>query len=110
MVTSITDWRQRLLGAMAVPAPTRTDGPRELPRGRGREESVLGHWCCGLCALLAAAVTVAVGYPLVLALTRPLALLSSTAFVYVLVFVWVGVWLLLEAAWEWWRGDLAAGG
>ena len=46
-------------------------------------------------------------YPLLVALTRPLQLLASTAIVFVLVFLWLLIWLAIEVAWEWRAGRIS---
>lgn len=44
---------------------------------------------------------VALVYPLLVAVTKPLHLLSSTALVVILAAVWFLTWLCLELVWEW---------
>jgi hypothetical protein len=46
-------------------------------------------------------------YPLLVSVTRPLQLLSSTAIVFALVFLWFLLWLAIEIAWEWRAGRIS---
>lgn len=64
------------------------------------------HCSCGLLGLLATAAIVVAIYPMLVALTQPLFVLSSTAIVFVLFAIWLVTWLLLELAWEWRAGRL----
>jgi hypothetical protein len=64
------------------------------------------HYSCGLAGLLATAAVAVLFYPVLVAVTRPLYLLSSTALLFVLVFAWFAIWLALALAWEWRAGRL----
>jgi hypothetical protein len=46
-------------------------------------------------------------YPVLVAVTRPLQLLSSTAIAFVLVFLWLLTWLAIEIVWEWRSGRIS---
>lgn len=76
--------------------PTRTRGADAL------EVSV----CC-VAGFLATSVVALLFYPVLVAVTRPLHLLSSTAIVVVLMLVWALVWLGIEVLWEWRAGRVS---
>jgi hypothetical protein len=46
-------------------------------------------------------------YPIIVALTQPLYVLSSTLIVFALFAIWLVTWLALEVAWEWRAGRLS---
>jgi hypothetical protein len=56
---------------------------------------------------LATSVVALLFYPVLVAVTRPLHLLSSTAIVVVLMLVWALVWLGIEVLWEWRAGRVS---
>ncbi|MDS0243682.1 hypothetical protein NDO74_20490 [Haloferax sp. S2CR25-2] len=64
------------------------------------------RYVCSLIGLGAVAAVLFLFYPLLLAVTRPLHLLSITALVFVLATVWLVVWLGSELVWEWQTGRL----
>lgn len=64
----------------------------------------VNHCLCGISCLAVSVAVVAVLYPALTAVTRPLHLLSSTALVLILVVLWVLFWLGLEVA----RGQRAS--
>ncbi len=68
--------------------------------------STVEHCSCGLAGLLATAVLVIFVYPVLVAVTQPLYVLSSTLIVFALFAVWLVTWLALELAWEWRAGRL----
>lgn len=59
------------------------------------------HCSCGATGLVATALAVGVLYPLLLAVTRPFYLLSSTWLVLIVVAFWLSAWMALELAWDW---------
>lgn len=77
-----------------------------------RERSVdpLEHCACCLVGLLTVGICLLAFYPVLLAATRPLEPLSSTALVVVLVSLWVAVWAAVELAWEWRAGRVSITG
>ena len=62
--------------------------------------------CCAA-GLAAAGAFLLLFYPALVAVTRPLHVLSSTAIVFVLAWVWIVVWVGVELAWEWHAGRFA---
>ena len=62
------------------------------------------HYSCGVAGLLVTAASVFLVYPLLVALTRPLSVLSSTAVTVVFVVTWLTAWALFECAWVWQSG------
>jgi putative effector of murein hydrolase LrgA (UPF0299 family) len=40
-------------------------------------------------------------YPALVELTKRFQMMASTALVFILAFVWVSIWLVIELAWEW---------
>lgn len=86
--------------------------PRDRGRaGSGRTERTesaqadaignLGHCSCCLIGLAVAAVVAVSLYPVLVAVTRPFGLLSSTALLVILVVVWLAGWWSFEIAWVW---------
>ncbi len=73
------------------------------PSERTPQETVgtVEHYLCGLTGSLATMGLVALFYPTLVAVTRPLHILSTTALVVILTTVWIGIWFALELAWEW---------
>ena len=65
------------------------------------------HFSCGVAGLAAAVTVVVLTYPLLLAVARPLHLLSTTAIVFVFVGLWLATWAAFEVAWEWNAGRLS---
>ena len=59
------------------------------------------HYTCGGAGLLVTATIVFLVYPLLVAFTRPLTLLSSTAVTVVFVLTWFTAWALFECVFEW---------
>ncbi|MFW5918116.1 MAG: hypothetical protein ACOCR0_01405 [Haloferacaceae archaeon] len=59
------------------------------------------HTCCCLVGILAAATVAVLLYPVLVAVTRPLGVLSSTALLYALLVVWIGIWSASAIAWSW---------
>lgn len=70
------------------------------PNGRNTGEyhsmGPLAHYSAGLCGLLLTVGLLFFLYPMVVALTRPLHVLSSTAIVMLGVSTWVVLWCVLE--------------
>jgi len=73
-------------------------GPNGRESGNCRNLGPLGHYSTGVCGLLATILLLFFLYPTVVALTRPLHILSSTAIVILAVGAWVGTWFVLEVA------------
>lgn len=73
------------------------------PSEQGPRETVgtVEHCLCGLAGFFVTAAMVALLYPTLVAVTRPLHVLSSTALVVILTTVWVVTWLGLELVWTW---------
>ena len=67
------------------------------------------YTCCvtGLVVMCAIAVLF---YPVLIAVTQPLQILSSTAVVFVLISVWLLAWVGVVAIWEWRAGRVAVPG
>ena len=65
------------------------------------------HCLCGGASLVATIAVIGFLYPVLLDITQPLHLLSSTALVTVALAGWIGFWLGLEVVWEWRAGRLA---
>jgi uncharacterized protein YqhQ len=64
------------------------------------------HYSCGLAGLLMTAAIGILLYPTLVAVTRPLHLLSSTVLLFILITIWVVAWMVFELAWEWRAGRL----
>lgn len=58
------------------------------------------NYSCALASLLVTAVVAVVGYPFLVALTRPFAMLSTTVLVFILLAVLALVWLVLDVLWD----------
>ena len=67
------------------------------------------HYSCGAAGLLVTATSVFLLYPVLVALARPLYLLSSTALAVLFVVTWFTTWALFECVWEWRAGRLSVG-
>jgi hypothetical protein len=65
---------------------------------------VVEYFACGLLGLVATSLLVLLFYPFLLAVTRPLQMLSSTAIVLLFVVLWTLVWLGIEIVWDWRTG------
>lgn len=90
-----------------VYAPHGGEGRRPSANGtRPREPDFAEHCACCVTGLVAVSLTALLVYPVLVAATRPLQLLSSTAIVFVLVFLWLLVWVAIEIAWEWRAGRI----
>lgn len=78
-------------------------GRRRTPDAAGRvsEGSPAEHWACCLLGFGGTLALAILFYPVLVAATRPLHLLSSTAIVFVLLFAWLSVWLGAELLVEW---------
>jgi hypothetical protein len=68
---------------------------------RGQERSTEGggggvHFACGVVGLVVTLAIIGATYSLVVAVTSPLAYLSTTALVLVGVFVWLFVWFVVD--------------
>lgn len=90
-------------------------GDRENRTPRGPSERALSgtvgtaeHCLCGFTGFLITVAIAALHYPTLVALTRPLHLLSSTALTFILAAIWFVTWWGLELAWEWRAGRLTA--
>lgn len=70
------------------------------------EVSPTEHCACCVLALVGVGAIGFVVYPGLVALTRPLHVLSSTAIVCALVVGWLLLWLGMEYVWEWRAGRL----
>lgn len=68
--------------------------------------STTEHCLCGVTGLLITVAIISLFYPTLVAVTRPLQFLSSTAVVVILVMIWIVTWFGLELAWEWRAGRL----
>ena len=66
------------------------------------------HYSCGVAGLLVTAVSVFFVYPLLVALARPLSVLSSTAVTLAFVVAWFVTWALFECALTWRSGRATA--
>ncbi|WP_255494065.1 hypothetical protein [Halarchaeum sp. CBA1220] len=64
------------------------------------------HYTCAAASLAATVVAVALLYPALVALTRPLGVFSTTALVLGVAAVMGVAWLTLELVWEWCAGRL----
>lgn len=82
--------------------------PRRPPTDRRTGVSVVEHAACCAAGLGAAVLCLVLFYPALVAATRPLHVLSSTAIVFALAWVWLLVWVGVELAWEWRAGRFAA--
>ena len=87
-----------------------TNGDRDVFAEESKPDTVgrVEHYSCGAAGLLVTAVSVSLVYPLLVALTRPLSVLSSTAVTVVFVVAWLTTWTLLECAWAWRSGRATA--
>ncbi len=86
---------------MSVPRDGGGEHPREPVRSESTVTDAIGHCSCCLIGLAVAAVVAASLYPVLVAVTRPLGVLSSTALLVVLIAVWLAVWSSAEIAWAW---------
>jgi len=66
------------------------------------------HSLCGAGGLVLTVGLLALTYPALLYVTRPLTVLASTAVVVIATTVWLLIWLGLELLWEWQTGRLGA--
>ena len=66
------------------------------------------HYSCGAAGLLVTAASVFLVYPLLVALARPLTVLSSTAVTVAFVVAWFATWALFECALTWRSGGAPA--
>jgi len=64
------------------------------------------HCLCGLVGLLCTGLVLALWYPALVAATRSLYVLSSTAVVVIVTALWLLTWLGVEFVWEWRAGRL----
>jgi hypothetical protein len=84
-----------------------TDARRQPPdQGHACTVSTGEHCLCGVTSFVGTTVVVALLYPTLVGVTRPLHLLSSTALLTIAVAIWIGTWFGLELAWEWRAGRL----
>lgn len=74
-----------------------TAAERHLPETVGTVE----HCLCGIVGFLCTGLVLALCYPSLVAATRPLYVLSSTAVVAVTTTLWLLTWLGAEFVWEW---------
>jgi len=81
---------------------------RSEPRTAPEPIDPVEHVTCSLAALAVVGALVLVGYPLLVVLTQPLRLLSSTAIAFALLSVWLLAWLAIEIVWEWRAGRLSS--
>lgn len=65
------------------------------------EIGVVGYCTCGVVGFVTAAAVTVLLYPLLVAITQPLHVLSSTMLVVIVVAIWLATWLSLEVVWEW---------
>lgn len=91
---------------MNMPGGAGTDSQPGRKSSEFRRTGGLERYFCTVGGFFLAAALVVLLYPLVLAVTRPFGLLSSTALVFVLVSTWFVTWISLEVAWEWRAGRL----
>ena len=77
-----------------------TNGDRDAFAEESGPDTVsrVEHYSCGAAGLLVTAASVFLVYPLLVALVRPLSVLSSTAVTVVFVVAWFTTWALLECA------------
>lgn len=66
------------------------------------------HYSCGVCSLLLTAVFALLFYPLLVSMTLPLGILTTTAILSTVVLVWGLGWIGFELLWEWRAGRLFA--
>jgi len=59
------------------------------------------HCLCGLVGLLCTGVVLALYYPMLVTVTQPLYVLSSTALIAIITTLWLLTWLGAECVWEW---------
>jgi len=64
------------------------------------------HCLCGVAGLLCTGAILVLWYPALVAVTRPLYVLSSTAVVAISTTLWLLTWLGVECVWEWRAGRL----
>lgn len=76
--------------------------PTDCPETVG----VVEHVLCGLAGFLFTGALLVACYPLLVALTEPLYVLSSTALVAAVAVLWLLVSFGVELAWEWRAGRL----
>lgn len=74
---------------------------------RTKEVNPVEHGACCLAGLAATGLMALLVYPVLVAVTQPLQVLSSTAIVFVLVFLWLLSWLGIEIIWEWRAGRIS---
>ena len=74
------------------------------PNTVGRVE----HYSCGAAGLLVTAASVFLVYPFLVALTRPLSVLSSTAVTVTFVVMWFVTWTVFECVLTWRSGRATA--
>ena len=72
-----------------------------------RPVGAVQHYACAVASLLATGLILLAGYSALVALTRPLHVLSSTALVFAVVSLWLLMWAALEVTWEWRAGRLS---
>ncbi len=83
------------------------DGPHtNTEQCRPGTVGAVEHYLCGVIGLCCTGVVLALWYPALVAVTRPLYVLSSTAVVAVVTTLWLLTWLGVEFVWEWRAGRL----
>lgn len=86
------------IGGPVDEEPARESGVRAGPC---RSVGAVPHYACAVTSLLVTGVVLLVGYPVLVALTRPLYVLSSTALVFAVLSLWLGLWATFELTWVW---------
>lgn len=88
--------------------PGQTDDDPYTPGDQCFAETVgtVEHCLCGVVGLLCTGAVLAVLYPALVTITRPLSVLSSTAVVAIVATLWLLTSLGVEFVWEWRAGRL----
>jgi len=89
-------------------APYDGDSRSQCPADRLETVGVAEHLLCGLAGFLFTAALLVAFYPLLVALTQPMHVLSSTTLVGLVAALWLLVSFGVELAWEWRAGRLTA--
>lgn len=72
--------------------------------------NLVEQYACCLTGLGVMSAIAVLFYPVLVAVTQPLQVLSSTAVVFVLISVWLLAWMGVVVIWEWRAGRVALSG
>lgn len=76
-------------------------GGRRVQSRQSGDAPAVEYWLIGVVSLLVTLVGGVWLYPDVVTATSPLRFLSTTALVFLYVFVWTSLWVALDLAWAW---------